>query len=332
MKILLKILFILFATNLIAQEEIIDALGFRHIQIIYKNDTVDILVKSKSGEENIPKPIFLFCQGSLPQPLIKYSDEMSFGVFPFFAENICENFHLVIISKPNIPIVSEVGHLGENYTFTDSLGDFPKEYSERNYLDYYVNRDICVLKHLRKLPWVTKNKLVVAGHSEGSTIAAKISLKFRKVTHLIYSGGNPMGRIMSIVGESRQSEQFSDTINSGEEEILYWQWVVKNKTNLQATKGDTGKATFDFSIPPIQYLEKLKIPVLVCYGTRDPAAPFNDYMRIDFIRKGCRNFYFKAYIGTEHNYFPVSSEGQIDYSTYNWDDVANYWMDWLNEK
>ncbi len=141
-----------------------------------------------------------------------------------------------------------------------------------------------------------------------------------------------MGRIMSIIGKSRQSEHFSDTTSLGEEEILYWKWVVENKTSLSATKGDTGKATYDFSVPPIQYLEKLKIPVLVCYGTKDPAAPFIDYMRIDFIRKGYVNFYFKAYIGTEHNFFPVSKDGEIDFNTYNWDTVADYWLEWLNEK
>lgn len=332
MKILLKILLIFFATNLIAQEEIIEALGFRHLQTVYNNDTVDILIKSKEGESEIPKPLFLFCQGSLPSPLVKYSDEMAYGVFPFFTETLCEQYHLVIISKPFIPVVSEVKLLEENYTYIDSLGNFPKEYSERNYLDYYVYRNICVLKYLRKLSWVLNDKLVIAGHSEGSTIAAKISLKYPKVTHLIYSGGNPMGRICSMVGQHRQSEQFSDTTSTGEQEILYWQWVVKNKTSLSETKGDTGKATFDFSIPPIQYLEKLKIPVLVCYGTKDLSAPFIDYMRIDFIRKERQNFYFKAYIGTEHNYFPVTQEGQIDYSIYNWDDVANYWTVWLNEK
>jgi hypothetical protein len=112
MKILLKILFVLFATNLFAQEEIIEALGFRHIQTVYKNDTVDILIKSKEGEADIPKPIFLFCQGSLPQPLIKYSDEMAFNVFPFITEKLCEDYHLVIISKPFIPIVSDVQQLG----------------------------------------------------------------------------------------------------------------------------------------------------------------------------------------------------------------------------
>ena len=43
--------------------------------------------------------------------------------------------------------------------------------------------------------WVAKSKLVLAGHSEGSTIAAKLATKNNKVTHLIYSGGNPNGRV-----------------------------------------------------------------------------------------------------------------------------------------
>ena len=63
---------------------------------------------------------------------------------------------------------------------------------------------------------------------------------------------------------------------------------------MDDTIGDTFKATYDFSIPPIQYLEKLTIPVLVSYGTKDWSAPYNDYLRVEMIRKKKRNFTFKA--------------------------------------
>lgn len=49
--------------------------GFRHFQTVFKGDTVDILVKSGKGEEQVKKPLFLFCQGSLPIPLIIRYDE-----------------------------------------------------------------------------------------------------------------------------------------------------------------------------------------------------------------------------------------------------------------
>ena len=70
----------------------------------------------------------------------------------------------------------------------------------------YVSRNIEVLKYLRNQNWVSKNKLIVAGHSEGSTIAAKMASIYPEITHLIYSSGNPMGRIMSIIAQDRSAE------------------------------------------------------------------------------------------------------------------------------
>ena len=48
-------------------------------------DTVDILIKSKKGEELRPKPLLLFCQGSLPIPLlVKYNENGKQGVYNVF--------------------------------------------------------------------------------------------------------------------------------------------------------------------------------------------------------------------------------------------------------
>lgn len=67
--------------------------GYRHFKIEYNNDSVDILVKSKQGEENIQKPLFFFCQGSLPIPLIKYNGSEVYGVFPFNPDSLTEKYH-----------------------------------------------------------------------------------------------------------------------------------------------------------------------------------------------------------------------------------------------
>ena len=303
--------------------------GFTHLQFDYKSDKVDILIKSKKGEENKKKPLFFFCQGSLPQPLIKYDEKGIYGVFTFNPDSLTNKYHLVIVGKPGIPLIKEVKTLGPNFTYVDSLGNYPKEYTERNLLDYYVDRDIKIIKFLQKQDWVSNRQLVIAGHSEGSTVAAKIASVSHLATHLIYSGGNPMGRIMSILQQYRANE--TDSLKYGEDGFDYWQDVVKHKTNMDATHGDTDKTTYEFSIPPIDYLEKLKIPVLVCYGTKDWCAPFVDFMRVDFIRKGKNNFKFNPYIGTDHNYFPLTKENKPNYDIFNWDKVANDWLKWLNE-
>jgi dienelactone hydrolase len=305
--------------------------GFKHIVFNYKGDNIDILIKSKKGEEDIPKPIFFFCQGSLPIPLIKYHEKDVYGVFPFNPDSLSINYHLVIVSKPYIPVIADYKTLSSSFNYIDSSGKFPKEYSDRNLLSYYAPRNIAVLKHLQKQKWVKTTQLVVAGHSEGSTIASEMAADYKKITHLIYAGGNPMGRIMSIIEQSRQNETDTDSTRYGEDEINYWEAVVKNKTNMDDSKGDTHRATFEFSKPPIKYLEKLKIPVLVSYGTKDWSAPFNDYMRVDFIRKEKNNFTFYPYIGTEHNFFPLTKDNKPNYDIFNWDKVANDWLKWLNQ-
>jgi hypothetical protein len=73
--------------------------GFRHIVFKYQNENVDILIKSKKGEENIPKPLFFFCQGSLPIPLIIYQDKNVYGTFPFNPDSLSNKYHLVIASN-----------------------------------------------------------------------------------------------------------------------------------------------------------------------------------------------------------------------------------------
>lgn len=324
---LLKI-FLIIGFNVFAQVKTAKDYGFTHLVYNYKNNKVDILIKSKVGEENTKKPLFFFCQGSLPQPLIKVDEKGVYGVFPFIPDSLAVKYHLVIVSKPSIPLVVETKLLNANYCYTDSAGKLPKKYTEKNLLDYYVDRNLEIISYLQKQNWVSSNRLVVAGHSEGSTVAAKMASKSSAITHLIYSGGNPLGRIMSIIQENRTIE--TDSTKYAEEDFNYWQYIVDNKTDMDDSQGDTPKATYDFSIPPIEYLKKIKIPVLVCYGTKDYSAPFNDYMRADFIRNNKKKVSFKAYIGTEHNYFPLTKENKPDYSIFNWDKVAYDWLKWLN--
>lgn len=330
MKSFLLILFFSFCAVTYGQDTP-EIFGFRHLQTVYKGDTVDILIKSKKGEEFKKKPLLLFCQGSLPIPLIvKYGERDKQGiyhVFVFNPDSLSNEYHLAIIGKPYIPLVVEQKLLRSDMTFTDTSGEFPKRYIERNLLDYYADRDIFVIKYLQKQNWVSNKNLVVAGHSEGSTIAAKLAMKFPRVSKLIYSGGNPLGRVLTMVEQERVDE--TDSKQYAENAINRWKNIVDSSTKMDTKFGDTYRATYGFSIPPIQYLQKLKIPVLVCYGTKDVDLPYNDYLRVEMIRLEKRNFTFKAYIGAEHNFFFLKPNGEINYDIFNWNKVADYWRTWL---
>ena len=303
--------------------------GFRHFVAMFEGTRVEALIKSKRGEDSIKKPLFFFCQGSLPVPLIKYDSSSTYDVFPFRPDSILKKYHLVIVSKPGIPVVANVRSLSPLFCYRDTTGQFPKAYSENNLLSYYSKRNIALLKYLVQEDWVDASEIVVAGHSEGSTVAAKMAKDYKKITHLIYAGGNPLGRIMSIVQKSRAEESDTDSTRYGEEEFRYWSDVVANKEKLDDLRGDTDKATYEFSLPPIDYMKGLKIPVLVAYGTKDWSAPFNDYMRAEMIRQQKRNFTFRAYVNAEHNFFPVDENNKPNYRYFKWDDVANDWLSWL---
>ena len=141
-----------------------------------------------------------------------------------------------------------------------------------------------------------------------------------------------MGRILSIIEQSRAYETDTDSTKYGEDNLNYWADIVANKNNMNSLHGDTYKATFEFSEPMITLLEKLKIPVLVTYGTKDWSSPYNDLLQVNTIRQNKTNFTFKAYIGTDHNYFPMTNDNQPDYNIFNWDKVADEWLKWLNGK
>ena len=335
MKLQIIISFLLLTIHLFGQNQRPEVFGFKHVQMQYQGDTVDILIKLKRDEINIPKPLFLFCQGSLPIPLMITYDSLGkqkiYNVFPFNPDSLSKEYYLAIINKPGIPFLVDEKSLNSDMTYSDPSGSFPKKYTDRNLLDYYVQRDIAVINSLQRQSWISKTKLVVAGHSEGSAIAAKIAFVYPKVTHLIYSGGNPFGRIMSIIERARVME--TDTATYAEDAIKNWEKIVADSNNTIAKKEDSYKATYGFSIPPpINYLSKLKIPVFVTYGTKDyGVVSFVDYFRVETIRQHKTNFSFKPYIGTDHNFFPLKRNGETNYNIFNWDKVADDWREWLRQ-
>ncbi|NBA85967.1 hypothetical protein GVN16_09360 [Emticicia sp. CRIBPO] len=305
--------------------------GFRHFRTLYNNDPVDILVLSEKGKESEKKPLFFFCQGSLPVPLIKPDGDKLYSVFPFNTDALSKDFHIVIVSKPFIPVVVEAGKLVRGFNYVDpETGKTPKGYGERNLPGYYVGRNLEIVRFLQQQPFVSPEKLVVAGHSEGSTVAVRMAAASKKVSHLIYAGGCPAGRILSMTGRSRSVE--TDSSSSTEDEFNYWESVVNDPDNMDDSNGDTNKATFDFSAPLYPLFENLSIPVLVSFGTKDYCAPFNDYLRVEMIRHKKANFTFNAYIGFEHNFFPLKPDGKPDYDIFNWDKVASDWKNWLDKK
>lgn len=330
MKIFINILLLLISINTFGQKSAED-FGYRYFTTEFKKDTIHIIVKSKKGEEKIKKPIFIFIQGSLAKPVLKYNGNKHFPPFPFSSNILEDEYHIIVINKPGIPFISDIADLEKNNEFIDKLTDLPPaEYLEKNNLDYFVERDNKVIEYLMKQNWVDSSKIVVAGHSEGSTIAVKLAEANQNVTQLIYSGGTPYySRIASIISQDRATE--SDSTNWVEKDFDYWKNTTQNRFDISRSHGyNTYKGTYSFSENLSYTFKKLKIPILVSYGTKDLACPYVDLLQIEMIENKKNNIDFKAYLGLEHNYFPLNTDGSINYDEFNWDKVASDWKQWLS--
>ena len=197
-----------------------DTAGFRHIRVPFQGHVAEVLVQSAPGSENTPKPLLFFCQGSRPKPLLIYDDSGTYGVFPFRTEPLTAAYHLVIVGKPGVPLAAAATALQPGFLFADSAGRFPAAYVQHNLPAYYVARNAAVIRYLQRQPWAKKAPLVVAGHSEGSTIAARMAVAVPGVTHLIYAGGSPLGRMLGQLVAARRRQAGADSAAEG----LFTQW------------------------------------------------------------------------------------------------------------
>ncbi|NRS90404.1 hypothetical protein HNQ02_003348 [Flavobacterium sp. 7E] len=301
-----------------------------------KKDTINFIVIDTKLDEK--KPIFLFCQGSLPMPLfIKPEKEQMWmfggGITNFDINEIRRNYHLIVISMPKTPVIVDEKNLNKSYCFipnSNETNEFSKEYVKADYLENYKDRANKVLSFLRNQKWVDNSKLIVAGHSQGSKVATLISLKNKNVTHLGLFGSNPFGRIDQLIREDRKSAEnkkitwieadksMEDTYQMYRDS--YNEDTLKKNPNLLAWKS--------FSRPLINDWLKIKIPTYLAYGTNDIASDLCDLVPLFYIQNAKNNLTYKRYLNLEHNFYEVNDDGKADYEKDHWTEVMNEFIKW----
>ncbi|MEL6558089.1 MAG: alpha/beta hydrolase [Bacteroidota bacterium] len=329
-KALISVLFYLLSCSLLLAQNTLAEKGIREFSL-YKpgqeGDTIKYWIKSYKGEENIRKPLMFFCQGSLARPMgLIRDDKLSAIVFPFlFEDEFLKNVHLVVAAKPGVPTVASIESLDRRYNYLEN-GKIPKKFIQNDFLEFYVERDVYLIKHLMKQDWVDESKLVLAGHSQGSHIALSIGEKIPQTSHLIYSGGSPFGRVMRTIQQYRNAEKDSSLTSSV---FDHWQKVVSEPDRIDPEQqGDSYKSEYSFNQTQFEKLLAQPYEILVTYGTKDESAIFNDLLRIEAIKRRKRNISFIPVVGTEHNFFPVAEDGSVNRNVFNWDKVAKQWFDW----
>ena len=303
--------------------------GYRHLTMRYQGDTVNILVLSKKGEELMRKPVFFLAQGSTPHPVVLYDEHGAYRQLPIKMDSLLAHCHLVVVSKPGLPLVGDLRKLGPGgFVGNIQTGLLPAKYCQHNYLEYYVHRNKAVLRYLARQTWVQADDITAIGHSEGSAIVARMARHPRHLRRIIYLSGSPLGRILTQVSGGR--------LDGDSAAVAYlfkrWQQVVAAPNEIDC-HGDSNRLIASLSTPsnPLEDLMHSRLPIFVGYGTRDPAALQNDYLQLEAIRRHKTNISVHAYLDVEHNFFGFTN-GHLDYEKGQWDRVARDFLTWMRAK
>jgi len=318
--------------------QVVKGLNARLFHIVStKGDTIYFLKTDTCLTQK--KPTILFCQGSLPIPLI-----IDLGVKKFIPslnnfdyKELSKRYNLIVISMPRTPPIVKVENLNKRYEFvpdTTKQLKFDSLYLQDNYLENYVTRANSVLTYLRKQKWLDNNRIVVFGHSQGSYIALELAKQNPSIRATGYSGGTPSGRFSLYVRQQRR-DVITNTITAeeGQKNIegYYDTWKSYCK-GIDPTEdnADRAKAWLSFSKPLWNDLIHLKTPIYIAYGTEDLASAEGcELLPIYFEQAGKTNYKMMPLVGCGHNFEEISPEGVSNYDKMHWDDVMNGFVKWV---
>ncbi len=304
-------------------------------------DTIEFIVVDT--ELNQRKPIFLWCQGSLPQPLFgeifgRDGEWVYYfqggGIANFNYSKIIENYHLVVISMPHTPTVVSKENLSKQFLYVPDLTkprELSKKYIEKDYLENYVSRGTKVLDFLATKDWINTDELIVAGASQGSKVATKIATSNPLVTHLGLFSPNPFGRIDQFVRQPRLDAELGRITWEKADSLMQQQYdFFKKANNPDSLKAEPRlKAWKTFSEPFYDDWLALDIPIYLAYGTEDRASDLCDIVPLFFIAANKDNLTLKRHLHLEHNFFEAE-DGRTNYEKGHWHEVMMGFLDWLD--
>lgn len=324
------LLWILFATSVNAQQLVekytIDSLNFLHKSIPFKNDSVNFLEITKDPESDRKKDLIFFLQGSDPSPLISEDDNGKFLLLPFDIKELSRENIFIVISKPKIPVYLHFKDLDDHFKINDRK--ILTSYFKDNTLQY-LSDEVNLLTKIYAKDKRIRN-IYVIGHSQGGRVVLHIHHK--KIRKIAVLSVNLFGRYEESINRMRYEEisrQDSTVQKKIEQEYLSYHQLIR-RTRFSDTLDDLSLKSYKtFTVPgSFAELEKIKIPILIAYGSNDIGVAFsNDMIRLRLTDK--KNFSFKVYPLLSHNFEKPSNAGNENEN--HWQQVFEETVAWLKK-
>jgi dienelactone hydrolase len=301
-------------------------------------DSINFIVSDTSLKEM--KPVFLFCQGSLPYALFYKEDSLHTWQqsLPFDYKKYKKDYYFVIISKSGLPVFSTTAD--SNYFYIDPITkQTPDKYFENDNLNYRVTATNDVINFLLKQKWVDKTKFIIAGHSEGTKVIVKACASNKNITDVIFLAGNPYSRFDQGIREIQSSVLLGKlTDEEGQKEIDELNKQIEFWYNHPNDSAPTGTNEYfrnytSFYEPIMPYILKIKVPLFVAFGTKDIISENCNLLPFEFARTGKKNLTIKSYLGCDHGFVKnvYDKSGKIISSEEMFDKVASDFFKWLKD-
>lgn len=312
-------------------------LSIKDIQLLDIQSENDTIYFIKIGDtQNKPKPTILFCQGSLPIPLIVQDGTDQFvSCLNFDYKTVCEKYNIIIISQPHTPPIADSKLLNKQYAYAPNPNHpvgYDSLYLKDNYLGKYVERANKVINFLAEQTWVDKNQIAVIGHSQGTYTAAILAKENPNISILGYFSGNPDGRLAQLIKQERKNAQDGKISHEEAQKNInnyYSQWTFFSKgIEPPGYIGDPANTWKSFSISLRETLSKLEKPIYIAYGTQDIGSQACDLLPIYFEAEGKSNYKLRPFLGCGHNFEEITPDGKSNWDKMYWDEAINEFITW----
>jgi pimeloyl-ACP methyl ester carboxylesterase len=278
-------------------------------------------------------PLLLVISGSgctslfMKRPNGKYSQ----GLVGYFDRAAKKNYAVLAMEKRGVNLGDTGGQKGKRYC--------TPEYDEHTKPQSRIKDHLYLIDKLKS----KYERIFVAGHSEGSSIAAGVAANSKAVEKAGYFSGGGFSQMLDFIVLARKRFQKEGHLPEDVEAMvdgLYKQYrniFEKPSSNDELWQGHPySRWHAYFSQPDIGDLLKVEIPIFMAAGTRDESVPIesSDFIAVEFIRHGKKNLTYRRYPGLDHN-FRLCSIGD---SSCDWrkgnrlPEVVDEFFAWLENK
>ncbi|UOY06836.1 hypothetical protein L0P88_23325 [Muricauda sp. SCSIO 64092] len=304
---------------------------------IHDNSLGEIEYHVHKNKMSSYKPLIVYLQGSKNFPLYWLNPNGGYSTSTTldFA-SISNEYHIVLISKPNIPFVDsiQIAPSGRKYYPLNAA------YREKYSLDWRTNAADKVINDALKKLDVDSSTVIVWGHSEGSQVAPAVATNNKNITHVISMMGNSLNHLYDFILQERVAAlngQISNEKAQSNIDSLYAEYEKIYKDPESTTKEWFGETYYKWSSftlsSPIENMLKLDIPILYVAGGADYQSILNmDYAKLEFLRKGKDNLTYKVFPNCDHFFMETRTDesGKKEWIDHL-DEVNDFALKWVTK-